>query len=88
MGHLFVEVDGRMRFLYRDREARAWHLFQDLNGLCFPCVKTDAEKRSLKDGFRRGWESGELAFLASVKSEELEDYRQRLAGGSEAHPDM
>ncbi|WP_143042289.1 hypothetical protein [Citreimonas salinaria] len=78
-GHILVEADGAVRFIYRNAKAHAWHLFQNLMRLCFPCEKTDAEKRTLAEGFKRGWESRELNFLASASTAELEAYKSHLS---------
>ncbi len=77
-GMLFNAVDGKMRFFYRDEKSRARHMYQNIVGLCYPCSKSETEKRRLNQAFEDGWESGELEFLASVPKGDLGLYTGSL----------
>lgn len=65
-GMIFAEIDGCMRFLYRDEMSRAWHVFQSINGLTFPSDKTEIERQELRQVFLEGWADGSLFYLAKA----------------------
>ena len=66
-------------FLFRDREARAWYVFECINGLTYPCDLSQPERDRLKRAFNRGWADGSLdaplSFLAEVPLSEVDNYR-------------
>jgi hypothetical protein len=77
-GKGMIYVPG-LPFMYRDPEARASHLFDDLAGLCWPCTKGELERARLRKVFAEGWASGDLRFLAEVTFEQLDEHREELA---------
>lgn len=77
-GTLFNAIDGYMRSFYRDEKSRAHYMYKNIVGLCYPCSKSEVEKRRLNQAFEDGWESGKLEFLASVPREDLGMYTEAL----------
>lgn len=53
-------------FLFRDEKARAWYVFQNINGLVWPCTLVEFERKALQQEFEDGWASGELEYLAET----------------------
>jgi hypothetical protein len=65
--------------MFREPEARAFYVYQNIMGMTWPSTLTDLEKQRLRVKFTEGWASGELAFLAEVPfGEELSVYREAL----------
>jgi len=77
-------VSPSLPFLFRDREARAWYVFESINGLTYPCDLSQPERDRLKRGFNRGWADGSLdaplSFLAEVPLSEVDKYRKVFSG--------
>lgn len=68
-------VSPPLPYLFRDRQSRAWYVFQSIHGLTFPCDLSQPERDRLKRGFNRGWADGSLSFLAEVPLAEVDNHR-------------
>lgn len=78
VGVIFTDVDGEMRFLFRDDKSRAGYVFKVIMGLTYPCEKTQAERHLLAQAFEDGWARSDLGFLSAVPLGDCEAYRGQL----------
>lgn len=61
-----IILGGGLKPMFRDPEARASYVYKNIVGLVWPCALSEMERRRLENGFRNGWATGDLAFLAEV----------------------